>query len=134
MAGINIDELLKKRNLKFEELDADEQETLNTWLGAFNNSQISINDIRNYIGKMRESVSRSLTEIDETPNDWLTILCFLIPLLGIVRKWYLDQKRVMLTARLRNYILLEAFLLSPEKAKQAIEKAISGMTAGKTRI
>jgi len=124
---MDIDALLKKRGLKFEELEPEEQETLNTWLDALNRSQINVPTIKEYISKMKDSVGHGLSELNETPNDWLSIAAFFIPFVGIVRKWYLDQKRLALTARLRNYILLESFLSSPEKAKKAIENAIAGM-------
>lgn len=128
---MDVDSLLKKRGLKFEDLEPEEQETLNTWLGALDRGQINIPVVREHVSKMRDSVAQSLSELDEVPNDWLTVVCFLIPLIGIIRKWYSDQHRVMLTARLRNYILLEAFLSSPEKAKRAIEKAIESMPVKK---
>lgn len=126
---MDVDKLLEKRGLKFEDLEPEEQETLNTWLNALNNNQINTNSVREYVAKMRDSVSRALTELDETPSNWLSILGLLIPLVGIIRKWYVDQKKLGLQARLRNYILLESFLTSPEKARAAIEKQISGMSA-----
>lgn len=124
---MDVDAILAKKGLKFEDLDREEQETLNTWMDAFNKSQVNIPSLREWIAKMRDSVATSLTELEESPTTWLSLLCFLIPLIGIIRKWYLDQRRVALTARLRNYILLEAMLSTPEKARAAIEKQISGM-------
>lgn len=126
---MDIDALLAKRGLKFEDLQPDEQETLNAWLSALDNNQVNAYSIKEYIAKMRDSVAHALTEIDDTPSNWLSILGLFIPFVGIVRKWYVDQKKLGLQARLRNYLLLEAFLSSPEKARAAIERQISGMNA-----
>ena len=43
-----------------------------------------------------------------------------------------DSKQdLFLKARLRNYMLLDAFMTTPEKAKEQIENAISGMVGRK---
>ena len=128
-----LDDILSKRGLKFEELYPEEQETLNTWMSALDRGQVNIPIVREFISKMRDSVSQGLSELEETPTTWLSLLCFLIPLIGIIRKWYLDQKRVSMTARLRNYVLLEAFLSTPERAKAAMEKAVASLSSGKSR-
>lgn len=125
---MNVDELLKNRNLKLEDLTPEEQETLFTWMSALDNAQININSVRDYISKMQEGVSMALAEIEESPKDWLSLLCFLIPLIGIIRKWYIDQRKNYLLARQRNYYLLSSMLSTPEKARQAIEKQIAGIS------
>lgn len=130
---MDLNDLLRKKGLKYEELTLDEQETLNSWMEAVNKTQVNIATVREYVSKMRDGVANALADMDETPNEWISIACLFIPFLGIVRKWYIDQKRVALTARLRNYILLENFLMSPEKAKRAMERALSGLTTGKSR-
>ncbi len=128
---MDIDNLLSKRGVKFEQLTEEEQETLNKWITDINRGQINVAAVRDYIIKMRDSVAQALSDLQETPSSWLSLLCLLLPLVGIIRKWYFDQKRVALTSRLRNYVLLEAFLSTPEKAKAALEKAMDGL--GKSR-
>lgn len=130
---MDVDEVLKKRGLTFDELTSDERETLFAWMNTINKNQITVVDVRNYVIKMRDSVAQALTEIDETPHTWFGVLALLIPLVGIVRKWYLDQKKLGLEARLRNYILLEAMLSTPDRARAALEKQVAAMAAGKTR-
>ena len=124
-----VNALLNKRGLKFEDLTPEEQETLNTWISAIDRGQINIPVVREYISKMKDGVVQNLSEIDDIPNDWLTVLCFFIPIIGIIRKWYLDQKKLALIARLKNYTLLDAFLASPQKAQKALEKVISSLPA-----
>ena len=126
---MDVNALLNKRGLKFEDLTPEEQETLNTWISAIDRGQINIPVVREYISKMKDGVVQNLSEIDDIPNDWLTVLCFFIPIIGIIRKWYLDQKKLALIARLKNYTLLDAFLASPQKAQKALEKVISSLPA-----
>lgn len=99
-----LDELLQKIGLKYEDLNSIEKETLGSWMQALNKSELSIPKIKDFIGAMRDSVEQELTRIDHN-----------------------SKQDIFLKARLRNYMLLEAFLTSPEKAKEQIERAIAGM-------
>lgn len=97
-----IDELLKKYNVKYEDLNSAEKETLSNWLTSLQQGTITTEKIREYIGNMRSSVEQELTKIGHE-----------------------NKQDIFLKARLRNYMLLEAFLQSPEKARKAIEQALS---------
>lgn len=99
-----IDELLQKIGLKYEDLNSAERETLNTWLEALNKSQLSLEGIKTYISSMREAVEQELTKTDHN-----------------------SKQDLFLKARLRNYMLLEAFLSTPEKARKAVDRAIAGI-------
>ncbi len=99
-----IDELLEKFGLKYDDLNPLEKETLNSWSEALQKGQLSVEKIRNYIASMKQAVENEVTKTD------------------------LNSKQdLFLKARLRNYMLLEAFLSTPEKAKEQIENAIKGM-------
>ena len=99
-----IDDLLKSSGLKYEELKVPEKEQLNVWVSEIQKSQLSVEKIRVYISSMREAVEKELTKHD------------------------LDSKQdIFLKARLRNYILLEAFLSTPQKAKEQVENLITSM-------
>lgn len=99
-----MDKLLEKYNLKYEDLNPSEKETLNVWMDALQKGQLSIEKIKEYINSMKEAVESELSKCD----------------LG-------SKQDLFLKARLRNYILFSAFLSTPEKAKEQIENAISGM-------
>lgn len=103
-----IDQLLEKVGLKYEDLNASEKETLNVWMETLQKGQLSIEKIREYITSMREAVEQELAKSD----------------LG-------SKQDLFLKARLRNYMLLDAFLSTPERAKQQMENAISGMIGRK---
>lgn len=104
-----IEEILKKYNLKYEDLKPVEKETLNTWLDALKQGQLTIEKVRDYIRTMRDSVEHELTKSSVGNKDDL-----------------------FLKARLRNLMLLEAFLSTPEKAKQAINRALAGIANNKS--
>jgi hypothetical protein len=101
---MTTDEILQQIGLKYEELTSVERETFSTWLEALNKSQLTIERIRTYIASMRDAV---ITELTQVPMG--------------------NDRDYLLKARLRNYMLLEAFLSTPEKAKKALENALAGI-------
>lgn len=124
-----MNQILEKVGLKYEDLNAAERETLQTWMETLNQSSITIGHIKTYVSSMRESVEQDLTNIKDAPNNWFQLIAYIFPLVGIIKKWYQDQHQVALKARLRNYMLLESMLSTPEKAKQALDNAIAGLAA-----
>jgi len=101
---MNIDQILERTGLKYEDLNVAEKETLNNWMDALQKGQLTVEKVRDYITSMKSAVEQDLCKSD----------------LG-------TKQDLMLKARLRNYMLLEGFLSTPQKAKQQIENAISGM-------
>lgn len=99
-----LDKILEKYSLKFEDLNELEKETLQMWTQALNKNQLSVPRVKTYIQAMRDGVEQDLTKVGHN-----------------------SKQDLFLKARLRNYMLLEAFLSTPEKAKQAIENALSGL-------
>lgn len=101
---MTISDLLAKYNLKYEDLNSAEQDTLRSWLEELASREITLGDVKNYIREMIIGVETELSECD------------------------LNRKKdIFLKSRLRNYLLLLAFLESPEKAKQALEKQIKNI-------
>ena len=99
-----MDEILKKYGLKYKDLNATEKETLNTWLTALKQGQLTLDKIKDYISAMRDSVESELTKIGHE-----------------------NKQDIFLKARLRNYMLLEGFLSTPERAEKMMEKSLSGL-------
>ena len=99
-----IDQLLEKVGLKYEDLNPVEKETLHTWEEALRKGQVSIETIREYIDSMKDAVESELCKTD----------------LG-------TKQDILLKARLRNYMLLRAFLTTPEKIKEQMEGMMSGI-------
>jgi len=95
------DKILKDQALGYEDLTTAEQETYNK--SNFAPKTLSVGDVKNYVSYMKNSIALQLT--NTSLDDELKI--------------------VLLQARLKNYILLEMFLLAPEKAEEAFKKQVA---------
>lgn len=112
---MNVLDLIKERTgLSYEDLNPNERETVNTWMESLQKSQLTLEKVKDYVVSMRESVE---LEISKEPA-FIWVLIFKVE----------NPKLVKLQARLFNYLLLEGLLVSPERAKQTIELAISGLS------
>ena len=110
---MNIDEILERVGVKYEDLNALERKTFNEMIEKVAKTEINNETLKDYISAMKDSVERELSEEPE-----------------FVRVWFFafrNDKNILLKARLRNYMLLEAYLESPKKAKEALDRAIAGM-------
>ena len=83
-----------------------ERDTLRTWMEAMNKNELSLPMVKTYIANMKLAVEQELTNTEHN-----------------------SKQDIFLKARLRNYMLLEAFLSTPEKAKESVEKAISSLVS-----
>ena len=97
-------DLLEKYGLKYEDLNVVERETYNSKLSEIQKSGMSVEKIKTYIHTMKESVELELTKVGHE-----------------------SKQDIFLKARLRNYMLLEAFLNSPEKLQFQLEQMVSSM-------
>ncbi len=114
-----IDKILKKFGISFEELSEEEVTTLNTWLEQLKTRAITPDDIRNHVLAMKDSVEQELINTPEYIDFFFVKLH--------------NRKQILLKARLRNYMLLDAFFTSPERAKKALEAQIETLAAQKER-
>ncbi len=110
---MNIDEILEKVGVKYEDLNAIERKTFNEMVEKVSKTEINNETLKNYISAMKDSVEKELSEEPEYVRVWLFA--------------FRNDKNILLKARLRNYILLEAFLDTPKKAKEALDRALAGM-------
>jgi len=101
-----VDKVLEKVGLKYDDLNSLEREQLNTWQEALSKNQISVESVKNYISSMRDSVEEELCKTDNG-----------------------TKQDIFLKARLRNYKLIEAFLTKPEKAQEALDRAVAGLVS-----
>ena len=95
-----MDKILEERGLNYEDLNQAERDTYNR--GNFSTKQITVSDIKNYVAYMKDSIALQLTDTPTSDPDTLHVL----------------------QARLKNYIVLEDFLLRPEKAEEAFRKSL----------
>lgn len=107
-----FDKILERVGLKYEDLDkpgfTGEKEEYVRMLRSLEENKLSVPKLKDYIRSMRDHVAEALTKTKHN-----------------------SKQDLFLKARLRNYMLLEAFLSTPEKAKEALEKAIAGLVPNK---
>jgi hypothetical protein len=93
-----MDKILELLGLKWEDLNTAERETLMSWVKAANSKQVGRNEIKEYVQRLRMDVDNQLAT--EKLN---------------------KKQDLFLKARLKNLILLEAFMIGPEQAKKSLE-------------
>lgn len=115
MAESTIDKILQKINpdLKYEHLNYLEREEVNRMLTAVNINPLSIEDLKKYMRSLITAVENELIDTDE----FVYVLIFK----------RVNRKHILLKARLKNYLLIEAFLYSRERASQAMERYIDNL-------
>lgn len=97
-----LDKILEDYGLKYEDLNLEERETYNKQ--HFQLKTLTIDDLKNYVRDMKNSISLQLCDVK------------------------LEEKQdIILKARLLNYILMESFLSSPDKAERALRDALSNV-------
>jgi len=102
---------LEEEGIKYEDLNPTEKETYNQ--KVFDIKNITIADLKQHIIDMKNSVALQLSDITDTDED--------------------VEKDIMLKARLKNYILLEAFLTAPDKAEKALRDSLKNIEPLKGR-
>lgn len=127
------DEILQKVGLKFDDLSLAERDTLLQWSQVLDNNQMDVGTAQQFVVSLKASVQNELEKMHrESPSqNWVSILALLIPFYGLLRKWYQDEHRIYLEARLRNLMLLEAFFTGPKKAREALDRAIAGIVSSR---
>jgi len=103
---MGVTDALEDKGVNIEKLTADEKQTYFTMLSVVQESQLSIEKFRDYIIQMRSAVEQEL-----------------------VKTGLNVEQDTFLKARLKNYMLLESFLISPEKAKRAYEDMVATIKA-----
>ena len=106
-------EIEEKMDLKIESLNILEKETYFKMLEAVQKAKMTPEKLKQYIISMRDAVAKELIQEPE----FIRVFIFKFD----------NRKQILLKARLQNYMLLEAFLNSPEEAKEQLESMISNL-------
>jgi hypothetical protein len=101
-----LDKALEDLGIKYEDLSSDEKVTFNQ--SNFQLQNLTIDDVKRYVIEMKNSIGLQLANAVGTEK-------------------VEERRELILKARLQNYILLEAFLTSPEKAERALKNALSNI-------
>jgi hypothetical protein len=88
---------------------------------------LSVEKIQSVIYSMRTEVEKDLADIKETPQNWLGLISLFIPFIGIVRKWYSDQRRLYLQAQLKNFTLILNIFTNAEMVQKKLEQQMAAL-------
>lgn len=110
---MSLTDKLEEKGINISSLNPIEKETYFKMLETVQKSQLTPEKLREYITYMREAVERELVKEPE----FNYIFIFKVP----------NRNQIMLKARLFNYLLLESFVLSPEKAEKQLDEMINGL-------
>lgn len=106
-------EIEEKMGLKIENLNAVEKQTYFNMLDEVKKAELTPDKLREYIVQMRIAVEDQLIREPE----FIRIFVFRVE----------NRNQILLKARLQNYILLESFLMSSERARQQLEDVVQGL-------
>lgn len=107
------EEIEEKFNIKIEDLNQEEKATYFKMLEQVQTSQLTPERLKDYITYMREEITKDIVKE---------------PAFTRVFLWKVENPNLIkLQARLQNYVLLESFLLSSKRAKQALEDMIGNL-------
>lgn len=99
-------EVMQSRGVKdFRDMNHLEKETFNQMMEIVEQREMTIDDLRFYLSKLRRSIEEEMTTTE----------------VAIPKTEEAERKRLFLTARLRNMIMIEGMLTSPSEAKRVME-------------
>lgn len=113
-----IDQILADKGLDMDDLKPPEIDTLTKMLQDAERKVVTVDTIKRHIKELIGIVSR---ELIETPE-------FVYYFGGLFRRE--NRQHVFLKARLKNYLLLENLIMSPELARQQLDEALSRIRKG----
>lgn len=114
---IDLDDILEKRGLSYDKLTAEEKETYHQMSEALSRGDLTLSKVKEAVADMMASVIKDL--VDEP--EYVQVFIFKVR----------NLKNLYLKARLKNYMLMDALLTSPEKAQKAIEQQLGAMVGNK---
>lgn len=122
-----MDQILDRKGLKFEDLRPNEKDWLISKVNALSTGQLTVEKIKEAIKAMRQQAEFELVSTSGEIPGFITLLTFFIPIIGIIRKWYHDQKQIEAKARIKVFLQLENLLTAPEKRRKEIDQALDNI-------
>ncbi len=105
--------LLDKFNVKYEDLNTAERETLSQWYKLLAEKVLTVGNVKEYVEQLIHAVEQELADIKESTSLWSFL--------------FRRKQDIYLKARLKNYLILHDFLTGPDKAKKYIEQSIQNL-------
>jgi hypothetical protein len=96
-----LNKLLEKLNLKWEDLTEEERKTYNSWASVLSSPSVTIEELKKFIPVQIETLEGQQNRYDNSKD-----------------------KDLFLKAQLRNLKMINAFILGPEQRKKWLEAHI----------
>ena len=113
--------------IETEELRPNELQGYISLVDAVRNSTLTVEKLQSAIGAIKDSVDMELSLVKDTPQTWLSALSFFIPIVGLIRKWYQDQKVMQLQARAKNLNFILGIFANSDKTRKELERQIKNL-------
>ena len=94
-----IDDILKKKRLKYEDLTHDEKKTFHEWTDIAEAKPLSTEQIVTFIDTMKEAICKQIPEAKEG-----------------------TEKSIQLKARLKNIMAINELITAPQKAREKLKE------------
>lgn len=126
-----VDDALQRAgvDIPFERLRSEERARIISLLGAAQGNNLTVEKVKDHIYNLKLAAEQELTEIKDVPQNWISLLALFIPILGIMRKWYQDQRVLSLQARLRSYTLIYNIFAAPKVAQRQLEDELGNLAS-----
>ena len=121
--------MTEEPKINSEELELTEIPGYMQLVDAQRQNVLTIDKIRSVIISMKDEVEKELADIKETPQTWLSLISFFIPFVGMMRKWYQDQRKMYLQARLKNLTMIAMIFTNSEHVQKNLEKQMAALKA-----
>lgn len=107
-----VDDLLQPLGLNLKDLNPAEQETFFSWIKTESTKEVTIDKLKSYLRDLIGAVERDLANTPEVEYYFAGL------------RSRPNRDHVQLKARLLNYLVIESFLISPDRARKALEEAL----------
>ena len=114
-------------DLKSEQLELSEIPGYINLVDAQRANILTTERIQSAIYQMRTEVEKTLADIEEAPQTWLGVISFFIPFIGLVRKFYQDQRKLYLQARLKNLTMILTIFTNSEQVQKKLEEQMKAL-------
>lgn len=106
-------QLLEKLGLKYEDLNSAERDTFQRISEKYSIKELKVEDLKEYIGQMVDALTKELVGY-ETPKSFVEMVTW-------------RKRKVHLEARLKNALMFQDFLTSPDRAKKMVEQMLENL-------
>ena len=113
--------------IESEELDYAEIPGYMELAKAAQQNVLTVEKVHSLIKQLKNEVEKELTDIKETPQTWISFLAFCIPVYGLIRKWYEDQRKLYLQARLKNLTMITAIFTNADSVQKKLEEQMANL-------